>query len=89
MDSNGTSHAEVPQLADELRRSIMDTLATAYLPLIQQLRDPKHCTVPLWAVAKTRYWGELPLAERLLDRLVQGGCEMVYRASGQSHSHVW
>ncbi len=76
-----------PQQERHLRHSVMNTLATAYLPLVPTLRQFKHCAIPLWAVAKTGCGWDL--AEELLARLGQGGCEMVYQADGQSHSNLF
>lgn len=76
-----------PQQERHLCHSAMHALATAYLPLVPTLRQFKHCAIPLWAVVKTGCsWG---LAEELLARLGQGGCEMVYQADGQSHANLW
>ncbi len=77
------------------RRAVMHALASAYLPLVPRLREPKDCLIPLWACAKTGYgWGqgqgdELALAEELLRRLAQGGCEMVYRGNGQDLANLF
>ncbi len=77
------------------RRAVMQSLSSAYLPLVPWLKDPIDCLMPLWAVAKTGYgWGqgqggEVPLAEALLRRLGQGGSELVARCNDQDHSQLW
>ncbi len=83
------------QAIDPQRSAVMHTLASAYLPLVPRLHEPKDCLMPLWACAKTGYgWGqgqgdEVPLAEALLRRLGQGGGEMVAQLNGQDHSQLW
>ncbi|KXZ45473.1 hypothetical protein GPECTOR_54g214 [Gonium pectorale] len=74
----------------ELRREVLRTLADEYLPLVlrERLRDAKDCIIPLWACAKAGYW-DGGLAAALLERLVDGGGELLQQATGQGHGLLW
>ncbi len=65
----------------------MQPLVAAYLPLVPGLRDPIQCTVPLRAVVRTGCGWHL--AEALLGRLAQDGCELVRMATGEAHAQLW
>ncbi|KXZ45472.1 hypothetical protein GPECTOR_54g213 [Gonium pectorale] len=74
----------------ELRREVLRTLADEYLPLVlrERLRDAKDCIIPLWACANAGYW-DGGLAAALLERLVDGGGELLQQATGQGHGLLW
>ncbi|KXZ52803.1 hypothetical protein GPECTOR_8g19 [Gonium pectorale] len=83
---------ELPRGEDPQRQQLvselMSTLAAAYLPLVQELRRPQNCIVPLWACAKAGHWGD-GLAAELLARLAAGDGELLRRASGKELSNLW
>ncbi|PNH00297.1 hypothetical protein TSOC_013890, partial [Tetrabaena socialis] len=76
-----------PQRAQLLHHTL-DTLASAYLPLVPRLAAAKWCVMPLWACAKAGYWGG-GLAEALLQRLGRGGGALMRKANDQDHANVW
>ncbi|KAG2497856.1 hypothetical protein HYH03_004122 [Edaphochlamys debaryana] len=67
---------------------VYGALAAAYLPLVERLRAPADCTIPLHACAKAGYWGG-DLATALVRRLSAGGGALLATAKDHEHSNLW